>query len=1359
MVSGEMMRSLFIPVALFFLLTAAAARTVIHVPGDYATIQSALNAAAAGDSIFVAPGVYMEKIIWPDVNGIQLISRGDTSNTLIDGSYQGPVLYMPSSSHNDMSTLIKGFAFIHGGNVPDGGGIFLGNSSPRIENCLIRDCSAGGGLYLLNSSPQINDLVIRDVTGEGISCIENSSPSMYRLTVSGCRTLGNGIYCVGQSSPIISEAVIENNDAGGRDGGGLSCWNQSSPTLTNVVVRNNTGNSGGGIYVDYDCSITIVHSLISGNWSHGDGGGLHGGRMNITDTKIIGNRADGLGGGIYSIALGEGILLRDCVISQNRSELRGGGIYFYNNTTPILYKSSLCQNRAPAGSAIYSDLGSPMIRNCTFADNFDAAGSGALHCNFSSAKIKQSNLSDNGWAVYNPTNAVIVQADSNYWGHATGPYQANENNTGRGDTLSNFIAFLPFLNSPDSQAPPLPVHNVRASRIAANSIALGWDPSHLTDLGGYKIYFDTDSSGYPYQHVIDVGIVTHDTLSNLMSGITYRMAITVYDAQGNESWYSREIALPLAAGLLKLNVQAEQGVIVKNPDQDGYDYGNEVKLTATAAEGYTFSGWAGDASGSENPLTVIMDRSKSITAQFSPNSYVLNVNASNGSVTKNPDRASYEYGSQVSLTASAAEGFIFTGWSGDAAGSDNPLTVVMNSPKTITANFAVQTFALTVNAANGSISKSPDQDRYEYGSPVVLTAAAAAGYTFSGWSGDATSSENPLTVLMNADKTISANFTVNYYALILYAQNGIITKSPDLAQYPYGSRVSLTAIPTANYAFTYWGDDATGSANPLTITIDGDKTVTAHFALNTYALIVEATNGTVMRSPDQANYDADSRVVLTAIPAQGYRFDDWSGDESGSDNPLTITMNENKIITANFTIKTHTLTVDAVHGTVKKEPDQAAYPYGSHVLLTATAAEGYTFTSWSGDAAGATNPLTLLMDDDKVIVANFALNRYSLTVQAQNGSVAIEPDEESYTADSRVVLTAIPLGDYVFTNWSGDATGSNNPLTVTMSGNKTITAHFEAIRYSLTAHTLNGSVTKNPDLTSYEIGSWVELTAVPAAGYVFANWSGDTSATANPLLVRIDHNKVLFANFVLNDQSIPFLLPSIAEAPTPALRVGEEWQLDVVVGDEALPVHDLHTVSATLDFSASHGRIEVVAEQAGPFMGSGTFFFTTRDNAHDTLRILLSRPPAQSGVDGYGVIARVTFRNRQTMPSSDYIRMITRRVRGVNSKGGEVPLRGSNFIAAVPATADFPDGYSLGQNYPNPFNPITTIEFTLPVPGPATLTIYTLLGEEVEELVNGRVSAGIHRVQWDAGDRPNGVYIYVLRVGSYRQIRKAVLMK
>src|SRR5205814_6224529 len=134
-------------------------------------------------------------------------------------------------------------------------------------------------------------------------------------------------------------------------------------------------------------------------------------------------------------------------------------------------------------------------------------------------------------------------------------------------------------------------------------------------------------------------------------------------------------------------------------------------------------------------------------------------------------------------------------WSGDASGSDNPLSVTMDAAKSITATFAINTYALDVTTAgSGPVAKSPDHASYDHGSSVELTATPAVGYHFVGWSGDASSTTNPLSVTMDAAKSITATFAINTYVLdVTTVGSGTIGRASCQARQDHGSGVELPA--------------------------------------------------------------------------------------------------------------------------------------------------------------------------------------------------------------------------------------------------------------------------------------------------------------------------------------------------------------------------------------------------------------------------------------------------------------------------------------------------------------------------------------------------------------------------------------
>jgi uncharacterized repeat protein (TIGR02543 family) len=149
--------------------------------------------------------------------------------------------------------------------------------------------------------------------------------------------------------------------------------------------------------------------------------------------------------------------------------------------------------------------------------------------------------------------------------------------------------------------------------------------------------------------------------------------------------------------------------------------------------------------------------------------YSLTTDATNGRVALSPAGGIYNSGTSVTLTATAAAGYVFTGWSGDATGSTNPQAVSVNKTMNVTANFVPQ-YTLTTSATNGTIALNPAGGKYASGTVVTLTATPAAGYAFTGWSGDLTGKVNPAQVTMNANKSISATFVPTWVSDLAWKQ-------------------------------------------------------------------------------------------------------------------------------------------------------------------------------------------------------------------------------------------------------------------------------------------------------------------------------------------------------------------------------------------------------------------------------------------------------------------------------------------------------------------------------------------------------------------------------------------------------------
>jgi len=198
-----------------------------------------------------------------------------------------------------------------------------------------------------------------------------------------------------------------------------------------------------------------------------------------------------------------------------------------------------------------------------------------------------------------------------------------------------------------------------------------------------------------------------------------------------------------------LNILIPSGTISGLGGQNRLDFSFSQNSSAAPRTG-TVTITANGASGSPQAVTI---------TQGISTFYIIAISSQHGTVTKDPNFPAFPSGGVAVLTAVPDSGYQFNGWSGDITDSQNPIGVLMDGNKNITANFIRTYFLLTVSAQYGTVIKNPDQPGFTPGTVAELTAVPNNGYEFSGWSGDITDSQNPIGVLMDGDKSITANFT------------------------------------------------------------------------------------------------------------------------------------------------------------------------------------------------------------------------------------------------------------------------------------------------------------------------------------------------------------------------------------------------------------------------------------------------------------------------------------------------------------------------------------------------------------------------------------------------------------------------
>ena len=371
-------------------------------------------------------------------------------------------------------------------------------------------------------------------------------------------------------------------------------------------------------------------------------------------------------------------------------------------------------------------------------------------------------------------------------------------------------------------------------------------------------------------------------------------------------------------------------------------------------------------------------------------------------------------GTTVTLTATAAPGAVFRGWSGGACSGVGSCVINATRDVVLTAAFEALFTVTVVKAGAGSgtvMSSLPGitcgtscSAVFASGMPITLTAAAAPGSVFAGWSGGGCSDTGPCSVSGPSNVTITSTFLQVFTldVMALGSGSGTVTSSPMgitcgatcSASFASGTTVTLTARPAAGSAFTGWTGGGCSGTEPCTVTVSAATTVTATFT---------------------------PTFVLTVTPA---------GTGSGT-------------VTSSLTGISCGMSCSAV------------FASGAPITLVAIAAPGSVFAGWSGGSCSGTGPCAVSGPPNVTITATF-LQMFTLAVVTSgsgSGTVTITPPgldcgttcSVTVTSGTTVILTPMPAaGSAAF--WSaGGLCSRTGACSVTVTANATVTVTFEPI--------------------------------------------------------------------------------------------------------------------------------------------------------------------------------------------------------------------------------------------------------------------------------------------------------------------------
>ena len=706
------------------------------------------------------------------------------------------------------------------------------------------------------------------------------------LMVSACGTVSETPAELARADVTTQAALIVTNTDDSGEGSLRHAINDAqassgAATITFKIVE------GDGI-ITLSSTLPIIDSALTidgeGENITVRGGGEYrvmtvrnGATLTVKNLTIADGRA--AGGGIYNNGT---LIVTNSTISGNSAGTGdGGGIY--NNGTLTVSNSTFSANKASHGGGIYN-RGTLTVSNSTFSGNTGESSGGGITAWVAAAETTiinstfSGNTAQNGGAVYTwkgLTRIIHSTITGNRSPNGGGVYSYNDGDATtfvKGSIISG---------------------NTLLNGTTANDVAAGPQPSNRFKSLGYNLIGAAGSNvdfRAEFNATGDQRNVSNPGLDVLYDNGGPTMTHAVFLSSPALNWVPKTACTDHLGNAV---AQDQRGIDRPQWEDGNCDIGAfELEQVAPITQQLTVT-TDGNGSGTVTSDPAGIDCGETCSADFGHNA-------------------------SVTLTASATLGSSFdtaTGWNG--AGTTNvqgQRVVSMTKATSVTATFTQNTYTLTTTVTpegSGSVTADP-AGPYTYGQVVTITATADAGWTFTGWSGNVTQAEDgSYTVTMNGDETVTAAFTQNTYALTIDKDgNGSVTGA---GTYASGTEVTITATADAGWTFTGWSGNVTQAEDgSYTVTMNGDETVTAAFTRSggrptgQVLTVTVAGSGTVISSPEgincyagtcSASFPKNTEVTLTAESAESVF---WSGDASGSETTVQVTMNADKAVTATF---------------------------------------------------------------------------------------------------------------------------------------------------------------------------------------------------------------------------------------------------------------------------------------------------------------------------------------------------------------------------------------------------------------------------------------------------------------------------
>ena len=533
--------------------------------------------------------------------------------------------------------------------------------------------------------------------------------------------------------------------------------------------------------------------------------------------------------------------------------------------------------------------------------------------------------------------------------------------------------------------------------------------------------------------------------------------------------------------------------------------------------------------------------------------------------------------------------------------------------------------------------------------------------------------------------------------------------------------------------------------------------------------------------------DSLSNQTFVITPNSNYHIDSVFVDGNYIGNNSTYTFENiisNHTIHATFSIDKFNLTTNATNGSITKVPDLPIYNYGTEVTLTANPNLGYHFVNWSGDLSTAINPVSIVINGNKNVTANFSIDQFTITsTSGENGTIVPNVNTTVNYGDDLSITISANVGyhiDSVFVD--GNYIGNDSTYTFeNIISNHTIHATFQFIdttKYRTFLSSQYGG--KSPSLkrkkgivqnlsqpsnirdlviikeSGITIGKSVTKDSAKFYGWIYFK-DGKSMTSFFPGIgtksypfdsIRTEKKPKIFVKQLSNPKAKTILNHLATEIATFHINNLASKTTPKILSDDVL--ENLIYKDTSDEFGFSGLSLSQILDSANLYL---TYYkkipLETRENYFNTLDSIFTR------VNREFYIGEITSNDTSHLPF---------RIFGGKKITEAIYFERTNskvFSNNISIEKFSPTKFSLQQNFPNPFNPNTTISFSLvDVENNVSLKIYDILGRKVSTLLdNENLESGFYEIDFDANNLNSGIYFYKLTTNNFSEMKKMILIK